>query len=66
MIFLLPIHDMCLGLHAAFAQVAHRSGAVKKHIVNIMRDMGEVRVLANDSSSSDLLDFELTLLTTVS
>ncbi|KZP20503.1 hypothetical protein FIBSPDRAFT_742124, partial [Athelia psychrophila] len=47
-----------LKLHAACAQVAHLSGAAK-YIDNILRDLEEIRVLANDGSSADLLDFQL-------
>lgn len=49
-----------LRLHAACAKVAHLSGAAE-HIENILRDMEATRVLAKDGSSSDLLDFRLSV-----
>ncbi|KZP08743.1 hypothetical protein FIBSPDRAFT_964551 [Athelia psychrophila] len=51
-----------LKLHAACAQVAHLSGAAE-YFDNILKDIEGIRVLAQDGSSSDLLDFKLLPLT---
>lgn len=47
-----------LKIHAACARVAHLSGA-GEYIQDIFRDMEECRVLAEDGSTADMLNFAL-------
>ncbi|KAG8899708.1 peroxisomal assembly protein, partial [Tulasnella sp. 403] len=57
----LPLPDpRYLALHAACAQVAHASGAAK-YIDELLRDMEDRTVLAEDGSSFKLLDHALSL-----
>ncbi|KAF8266448.1 hypothetical protein EI94DRAFT_1830627 [Lactarius quietus] len=50
-----------LALHATCAQVAHLSGA-SEYIDRILEDMEETRVLAHDGTSSEVLHYALTTL----
>ncbi len=58
----LPLPDArFLALHAACCKVAHMSGAAER-IEKVVRDMGELQVLAEDGGSADVLIYAMSRL----